>query len=933
MASAAVAPPSNGVGPPTDPVEREAWEISQYEKIIEIRDQVFAGIHPRLKLLYPDIMKDDESDEESVIDMRPAQTPQKPGSIAQSAQASQNVFATAKNSHLPPRPPPSTHANPAYSPANAPTPGASASGIDPIFLTKSDVLLKAETQQKRQRIERVLADQVKDQIKEQQRLSKQKAIDKDDFPDFDVNEVLRKAQELVKPIKYADLRSANGNASASDSFDENTFYSSQMNDSTPETAADKPEPTRKTNLTHNCKFYIRGDKCPYGEQCIYAHDPSKIQAGQGQKSQPEASSRNRADIQAPSALQKAASTQPCKYHTHGEKCPYGDQCIYTHDTATKRGAQPKKSQPELATRNNADAQAISGPQTTGQQQTSISDNAMRQTSQAERIAELEAQLRALKSEQTGKSAAPSKINTGDAQGAHEEEPVYSPPDAVPPKPSEVALGKRRDVGQQHRKAAVQVEGSSREYPRREDAVQSPAFNEGRVVRNHITSPVAPQPARVSPLATAKAPPIPQGQRQQRLNNSVLREPATGTIAVQDSPGQPQVSNPRKRRRERESGEKVRNVIARREPVSPEIRIKEEPVSPPPFTELAETWQPRRQVEDRGPIYVEEVSPRYQDQEDAVYRPRAIDRLAPRYALEDYREPQASTYEPDLRRVVGTRQARASLAGNERYPSPQPPPVRAVSQVYVPRQEQEMPRHYRPSIQPEAAPYVEHEFPSSPRYREASSMMAPPPRRIVVDQHGNQFYEQEVAPMPRARQSSAMPVLHPGPADRSFQSPAPRHSFAMIPQPVEDESRYIRRGASPAQPRYVEYMSPSQTRAPMNRDVEMFYGSDVQPRRADGARIIEYPHAHGARYEGIRPTEDINRVPSVRPVGHQYQSGLERVSRMQSVLPEGRRVVSLGGDVIPQGARHMSVRPEEGYVRPVQYAQPRIQYYSGSDGRG
>ncbi|KAI4199637.1 MAG: hypothetical protein LQ346_002526 [Caloplaca aetnensis] len=932
MASAAVAPPSNGVGLSTDPVEREAWENSQYEKIIEIRDQVFAGTHPRLKLLYPDTIKDDDSDEESVIEIRPAQISQKPGSIAQSAQASQNLVATAKNSHLAPRPPPSTHANTAYTPANAPTRGAGTSGIDPIFLTKSDVLLKAETQQKRQRIERVLADQVKDQIKEQQKLSKQKAIDKDDLPDFDVNEVLKKAQELVKPIKYADLRSANGNASASDSFDENTFYSSQMNDSTPE-AGDKPEPTRKTNLTQNCKFFVRGDKCPYGEQCIYAHEPSKAQAGQGQKLQPEASSRNRADIQPPSAPQKGAATQPCNYYTQGERCPYGEHCIYSHDTATKRGAQAKKSQSEVATRNNADTQAISGPRNTGQQQTLVSDNATRQISQAERIAELEAQLRALKSEQTDKSTGPSKINTGHGQDAQEEEPIYSPPDAVPPKAIEVALGKRRDVEQQHQKAPVQTEAFSRKYPRRQDALRSPVFNEGRVVKNHITSPIAPQPARVSPLAVAKAPPIPQGQRQQRLNKNGFPEFADGTIAVQDSPGQPQPPNPRKRRRDRDSGEKVRNVIPRRSPGSPGIRIKEEPVSPPPFTESAKTWQPRRQLGDRGPIYVDEVSPRYQDQEDVVYRTRAIDRPAPRYVLDEYREPQSLTYEPDLRRVVSTRQARASLAGNERYHSPQLPPVRAASQVYVPRQEQEMPKHYRASIQPEAAPYIEHELPARPRYREAPRMMAPPPRRVVVDQHGNQFYEQEVAPMRRPRQSSAMPPIHPGPADRSFHSPAPRHSSAMISQPIEDESGYIRRGASPAQPRYVEYVSPTQARAPMSRDADMFYGSDTQSRRVGGARIVEYPHSHGARYEAIRPMEDINRVSSVRPVGQQYQGGLERVSRMQSVHPDGGRVVSLGGDVIPQGVRQMSVRPEEGYVRPVQYAQPRIQYYSGPDGRG
>lgn len=875
MSAAAVASLSNGVGPPADPAEREAWEMSQYQKIIDIRDQVFAGTHPRLKLLYPDTIKDDDDDNHA-IDARPPQTSQNSGSVTQAAQASQNFSAIAQNSRLPPRPPPSTRVQ---APAIAPAVGVGASGIDPIFLTKSDVLLRAETNQKRQRIERVLADQ----IKEKQKLAKQKSFDQVDLPDFDASEVLRKAQELVKPVKV-DTSGANGNASASDSFDENTFYSSQMDDSTPETT-DKPEPPQRQTLTQSCNFYLRGDKCPYGEQCIYAHGPT-----------------------------------------------------------TRRGAQGQKSQPEVVARNHADRQAPPGPQNTAQQQTTNPENTAKPFSHVERIAELEAQLQALKSGQGDKSLGPPKINTRTAQEAQEEESVYSPPDAVPPKPSEVALGKRREVGPAQRRVSVQ-ESSSREYLRRESAARSPVINEGRVVRNHITSPIAPQPARVSPLAVAKAPAISQGQRQQRHFNESLREPAIGPSPASSSYGQQQASNPKKRRRGREPGEKVRNVVPRREPPSPEIRIKEEPVSPPAFAEPAENWQPRRQNEDLGPIFVDDVSPRYQVQEGAIYRPRVIDRPAPRYVLDDYREAQPSMYEPELRRVVSTRQARHSLAGNERYPTPQAPirgeryptpqpPAGAVSQVYIPRQGQELPRQYQGSIQPEAGPYLERELPPSPRFREAPTMMAPPPRRIVVDQHGNQFYEQEVAPLPRVRQSSAVPYVRQVAPERSFQSPAPRHSIARIPQPVEEESRYIRREPSPPPPRYVEYLSPTQVRQPVSREVDMYYGNDPPPRRIEGVRMVEYPNAHATgRYEEIRPIEGVQRVSSVRPVSHHYEGVPERVSRVQSVRPEGRRVVTLGGELVPQGGRHVSVRPDEGYVRPVEYVQPRTQYYPGPDGRG
>ncbi|KAL9003657.1 MAG: hypothetical protein Q9188_003480 [Gyalolechia gomerana] len=864
MAAAAVAPQSNGVGPPTDPAEREAWEISQYEKIVEIRDQVFAGTHPRLKLLFP---VDPETGEAlSSVHSQPSTNPPISGSITHSVQASPGLPSSAEQSRLP-LPPPLPSAQ-SRTPSNVPTVAAGASGIDPIFLTKSDVLLRAETQQKRQRIERTLADQVK----EKQVLSKQRPYDQDDLPDFNVTEVLRKAQELVKPVKFADISGANGNASASDSFDENTFYSSQMNDSTPETT-EKPEPPRKPTVSQNCNYFLRGEKCPYGEKCTYAHNPAARPAPPGQKSQIKMSD------------------------------------------------------------DNADPQALSGARGVAPQDSPERNSAAQSLSQAERIAQLEAQLRELKSQGPDKAAGPSQINTRKAQEAQEEESVYSPPDAVPPKTTEMLSGRRRDAGQQQR-SSIQTRAAPREYSRYGNVAQSPSIDDGRVVKNHITSPVAPQPARVSPLAVAKAPPISQGKRQQRQTNETFREPANGTTPVQTSQAERQATNPKKRKKARESGEMVRNVIPRREPPSPEIRIKEEPRSPPPFVQPAERWEARPQQEAREPIYVDEVSPRYREQGSVVYRSNVIDRPAPRYVIDEYREPPAPRYEPDLRRVVSTRQMRPPMIDTERYSSPQPPPPRAASQMYIPRQEHEIPRQYRSSIQPEPVPYLDHDQDVSPRTREVPSMMAPPPRRIVVDQYGNQFYEQEVVPMPRPRQSSMVPFTRPGPPDRSFQSPAPRHSVARIPQPVENlgETRYIRQGPSPP-PQYIEYVSPTRTRPPMNRDADSFYGNEVQPRRGDEVRVIEYPppNANG-RYEEVRSLEGVTRGSSVRPAGHRYENGSERISRVQSVRPEGRRVVSYGGEMIPQGTRPVSIRPDEAYTRPMDYGQSRIQYYPGPDGR-
>ncbi|KAL8816396.1 MAG: hypothetical protein Q9223_004583 [Gallowayella weberi] len=829
-ASALAVQQSNGVLDLPEPSDQEAWEISQYEKIMEIRDQVFAGIHPRLKLLNPLGQKIHDSPH---VSSQPSHTPQEIGNIPQPATASQKPSASlAGDTQL------LTPAFSAQSRLPDPTPIVGASGIDPIFLTKSDVLLRAETQQKRQRIERFLADQVK----EKQATSKHKAFDLDDLPDFNVTEVLRKAQELVKPVKFAEINGTNGNASASDSFDENTFYSSQMNDSTPEP----------------------GEK------------PALLQSGQQGKVQVQSLDNSHADTQAPSGAQVT-----------GQPPPSGN---FTSDAILL---------------------------------------------QAERIARLEAELMALKGRQADDSSRPPIIDTRTAQKAQEEESVYSPPDAVPPRPNEESTGRKINLWPQQQRVSENKQGPKRpvrhkrasrgkvareraERAEPEEEYRSDVADEGRVIRNHITSPLAPQPARVSPLAVARAPPIQQTHNSTEQNH---------------------ISNPKKRRRELEAGQNARNVVARRELASPEIRVKEEPTSPPPFfAEAADRWEPHRRGDDPGPIYVDEVSPRYQEQDRVTYRSNIIDRPAPRYVLDDYREPAPPTHEPDLRRVVSTRHARESLAGNDHYGSPQPLPARAVSQMYIPRQQPEISRQYRASIQPEPVQYIDRDGAPSPRFHEVPRMMAPPPRRIVVDQHGNQFYEQEVAPMPRPRQSSVVPLPRQPPPDQTFQMSGPRHSVARIPQAAErvNETRYIRRGPSPASPQYIDYASPSHIRQPANREADMYYGNEPQPRRGEGVRMVEYappPPPVNGRYGELRAMEGISRVSSVRPVGAPFEGGQERVSRVQSVVPEGRRVVSMGGgEMIPQVTRHMSIRPDDGYTRPMEYAPARMPYYPGSDGR-
>ncbi|KAL9583954.1 MAG: hypothetical protein Q9212_002404 [Teloschistes hypoglaucus] len=885
MATAVVTPQSNGICP-ADPVEQEAWELAENERIIQIRDQIFAGTHPRLKLLAPI---------PSVKQSQHSSTPRNVGNTSHDSPSS-------LGGGLHPLPSLSNFQS-RISPNPAPV-ASSASGIDPIFLTKSDVLVRAETQQRRQRIERALADQVM----ERRASSKQRSFDHEDLPGFDVTEALRRAQELVKPVKISKISGANGNASASDSFDENTFYSSQMNDSTPE-AVDRSDQPVAASAKQDCKYFLRGENCPYGDQCTYAHDASK-----------------------------------------------------------RRGTRGPVAQVQNVNTNDADSQTLSGVlQNQRQQHSSNPDTSI---SQAERIAHLEAQLKKVLQERRfepdDNTFRPPVINTRVAQEAQEEESIYSPPDAVPPKSTDASLTRQGDrvfqclrcpdkfpsnsklhhhVAARHprlngdntpetpmsmrtrqqRRMPAYWRLPDHEFAGRENRVRSPIFNEGRIIRNQITSPVAPQPARVSPLAVSRIPPISQHERLVNGDDSGLDN------GPRSEKGQPSI--PKKRRRVPEPGEQARNVIPRREPPSPEIRIKEEPMSPAPFAEPIDKWETRGR-QDRGPIYLDEVSTRYQDQERIIHRPGIIDRPSARYVLDGYPPAPSALHEPDLRRIVSNRQARAPVVGSDRYASPQLP-QRAASHVYIPRQEAEPPRQYRPSIQPEVMPYMDRDVAASPRPHEVPTMMAPPPRRIVVDQYGNRFYEQEVMPMPRPRQQSVAAYARPTEySDQSFQAPTSRPSIVRIPQAIEDgrESNYIPNEPPSPPGRYIEYVTPAHHRQPVERGAEFFYGSNAPIRRDEGVRMIEYPHHTSGRYEEMRPAEGIPRMSSVRPIGHQYEGGPERVSRVQSVHPEGRRVVSLGGEMVPSSTRHMSVRPDDAYARTIEYAPTRSQYYPGHDGR-
>src|ERR1700744_4866816 len=123
-------------GPMTSSAPVAADEVQEYERILKISDDIFWGLHPRLKV--------------------PQQFVRKPTTRnGQPAPVAQTQPAKPKPSKTPASQPPAT-----ATPPPARVAPKAASEINPIFLTKSDDLVRAELQLQRQRVERALRDQV-----------------------------------------------------------------------------------------------------------------------------------------------------------------------------------------------------------------------------------------------------------------------------------------------------------------------------------------------------------------------------------------------------------------------------------------------------------------------------------------------------------------------------------------------------------------------------------------------------------------------------------------------------------------------------------------------------------------------------------------------------------------------------------------------------
>ncbi|KAM3077115.1 hypothetical protein ACMFMF_005030 [Clarireedia jacksonii] len=811
MAQGAVAlVPTNGTNGVTLTADN-IREIKEYEKIIHFRDAVLAGTHPRVKIPAHLVGVGKQSSNAA----HNLSSPSTSTTRANAQAANESSFVS--NSNMSPinnRPAAMNGLLPKSQASSMPGKSMK-SEINPILLEKSDDLIKAEIQLQRQRLERALREQM-----DQHRLA-QKALlqTSESLPNFDLAEVLQKALTIVHPATAAEVEPSVG--AGSDSFDENSFYSSQH---------DTPEPFGSSHShKETLSGQVRGEASAYEPSAQvnltnnYIGDNDLVMTGTSLPKDNHLATQSHSQSQ----------FTPSGRDTYSPSQPFNDYHGKSHEEPTNTSS--KQSRP-------------SGMQT------------------------------------IDRAALPRAAAENNVQRA---------------------LGHN---------------------------------NTAPVVRAHDLSPVAPQPARVSPLATARDPPIlrdplPQNEAQP-AQVVALRNTAPGLSSVENSPSGAKASEKKKGKKKRR---KTADGGQAETPDSP--YIKPEPRSPSPFGVAPLPRPPKRQRQSGQ--YTSELNydePRYEPVEALHEEPKRYEevRAAPRYE-ERYVDRYADVRRPEpiyqrlerddveYQRIDGGGQyTRRQLSPV--YALPYSRPIREGSHAVLDRQVIEGPRYYmereRPvlpsaSVRPEA----DRERSRSPIMRERRSPvpMGPPrqPVRIVVDAYGREYIDP--GPAPPIRQSVAPAIRHHDGEVYYERAPTRTVSSRAPVETYEEDGVLYRRSPALAAPRRVitqpEYAHP-EYRSYREREYSV-RPTAMAPPGEEYIRIRAPTERRQVSHFEEAPREYLSRPQSVRPEALRYEMPREYVGRLQSVRPEAppREYAS---SVHPEVRREiMAPPPREFSVRPVE----------------
>lgn len=796
-------------GPITFSVPLQVDEGQEYQKILAIKDQIFSGTHPRLSVPQHLVRKSGLGDGKNGLTRAPPPPATSSKPVRKNAPVYESANPTSQSSD-------STFAANASSTPSIRVASKPTSTIDPIFLTKSDDLVKAERQLQRQRLERALRDQVELQKKE----SKQRPAVQDTKPPFDVSDVFKRALEIVKPASFNDPSDYSG--PGEDSFDDNSFYSSRAPDDS------SPPPVQQQIPSHMVPPTPRG---------LAARAPVT-------------------DVDELQRLE--ALNQP------GSDLEMTDAYL----VADQRPSYPQKQ----ARHEMADTHTT-------------------------------------------------RLHGSD-QSDIEDEADYSPPAPRAP-PADNCNFPPETEGPAGRQARADARYTDKPRIIRE----APSPTNVKVVQNHITSPVAPRPSRVSPLAVAKAPPVQQTHGQRSGNHYI--QMFSDPDSARGSPSGPVpnvISRKRRRLRLGDDGARKMNVE------TTETVIKEEPISPPPFTDDPHVVRSRHAREH--PIYIDIASPQYA----AVHESRGPPMREAVYGIDPHHEHPSNAGQHRTNSRLSTIRSMREDADPRRVTSLQyarPPDypreyIRAASH-FVERPVQDHPRYYEEAPSYPQYRYVPVDGVPSPGYREhyyeqAPLPMAPPPRRrIVVDEHGTQYYELQQAP--RRFQPMAPPLrpVSQMPQD-VYEEPQPQYHSASsrAPSVVQEPYNERRYGQEMPPPRPIYRRVTSDYSRPVLTHERPSYAVPLDgyepSARGDSVQVAEYlPPRHTVYVDeqGV-PQERIIRTTSVRPPQPRYEDAHSVAQRVGSVRPFGPA---------REPSSFMEERPMGEYVERPYYIRER-RYYDG-----
>lgn len=815
MAALAGFPPT-GFFPTTS--DSTLKEVEEYEKILRIRDQVFAGSHPRLTVpahalrkVSPRLPQVPPAPVQSRVEFVPPAIDHSSAKLP-GLQTNNHVAEQTTTNNI-------GKLNGAKPIPQSQTPQPTASGIDPIFLTKSDELVRQETVFQRSRLEK----QLREQFEKKKSDARNRPHPEEVKPEMNISAMLIQVMDAVKPLSATKTSDLDDRASPSDSFNENSLYSSRAPDSTPEEGAlseHSPPPKHQVQ--------------PRVLNNLDADDPVDQRILHGKRVEKRDSPRQ-------------ANVRPTRTVQSSIPFPY--------DLRQDRGM-------------------LLGVDTVDLTSMDVDDD---------------------------------------------DEPEYSPPEPTEQQPSQAIDQARFDYRDPRSRPLRRYSGADQHDKR----PGSPLETNMRIVRSHITSPLAPQPSRVSPLAVAKAPPFPQNTRPRTDRNH------QNGAQFDPNPQSPDHAHmPENSRKKRKLDKKANRIKKRKSNMagSPEAHIKDEPVSPPPFHDVQPLGASKpRTASSNVPIYIDDepVQPMQSlpgQNRFAQSHPRQVIYEEPPLPRSDPRPYSRASVRPsmredqDLRRVASLHNMRAEppleyvdVAYNTptraRAPSyaviegPHSAPLRSNREATY-GDEGQIARPDRGMGSP--APAYRMDPNLEVRYR-APEMLPPEQRRLVQDQYGNQFYE----------------VI-------SRQSILPR-------QPVDidsyNESPYVRgdRAGSvfiepPREKRYIQDMPPPQIsyrrigetgRTPVVDAQQMADTSHTQ--RSNSVQVIDYaprqPRFAGDGTVSRAPT----RMGNVRPQEPRYEEVRIPVGRVGSVRPLGR-----------EGSVFMDDRPQirRGYVPVQAEQQPR-----------